>query len=114
MRTNPLLIETIEAILVLTNAPDQAYGERIAEQLINQKLAACVNLQLPCISIYQWHGQLERSTEIPLYIKTSKSRYDAVEQVIRELHPYELPEIIYVKIDGGSNAYLQWLSQNLY
>lgn len=114
MTTNPLLKEATEAIIVLTNVPNQACAERIAEQLLSQNLATCVNIQPPCLSIYTWQGEVERNTEIPLYIKTIKSRYVAVEQVIREFHPYELPEIVYVNLDGGSSAYIQWLTQTIF
>lgn len=102
---------TETALLVLTNAPDQATAATIAESLIQQKLAACVNVLGPCSSVYHWQGAVETSTEIPLLIKTTRDRYDAVERAIVALHPYELPEVIAVPILAGLPAYLGWLQQ---
>ena len=100
-----------EALLVLTNLPDQNSANQIAERLIAGRLAACVNLLAPCHSIYHWEGKVESATEVPLLIKTTQERYDAVEQCILELHPYELPEIIQVPVTGGLPAYLQWIAR---
>lgn len=104
-------LENSSAVLVLTNMPDQGSAENIARELVAKKLAACVNLLAPCQSFYQWHGKLETATEIPLLIKTTSLRYPELEQAIRELHPYELPEIIHVPVTGGLPAYLTWLHQ---
>ena len=103
--------ETISTILVCTNLPDQASAENMAQHLITAKLAACVNIMAPCTSIYHWQGKIESVTEIPLLIKTTRQLYAAVEAAIRELHPYELPEIIYVTVDGGLPTYIQWIQQ---
>jgi len=101
-----------EVILVLTNLPDSASAEKLAEYLISQKLAACVNMLAPCISMYEWQGKLEKTTEIPMVIKTTIQCYPALESAITELHPYELPEIIHVPVTGGLTAYLSWISHN--
>lgn len=98
------------AIMVLSNVPDQASAKKLAQHLVEKRLAACVNILSPCVSIYHWQGKIESASEIPLLIKTTADRYAAVEQAIRELHPYELPEIVYVSLDGGSNAYFQWIA----
>lgn len=103
--------ETTNTILVQTNLPDQASAENIAQHLIAAKLAACVSILAPCASIYHWQGKVESATEIPLLIKTTEQRYAAVEAAILELHPYELPEILYVTVSGGLPAYIQWLQQ---
>lgn len=96
-------------ILVLTNAPDSEVANRIAGHLVDQGLAACVNILTPCTSIYHWQGRTESAQEIPLLIKTVQSRYMEVETAICKLHPYELPEIVQVPLDSGLPAYLQWL-----
>ena len=96
-------------ILVLTNAPDSEVAGRIAGHLIEQGLAACVNILAPCTSIYHWQGRIESAQEIPLLIKTIRSRYMEVEAAICKLHPYELPEIVQVPVEGGLPAYLQWM-----
>jgi periplasmic divalent cation tolerance protein len=103
--------ETSGTILVLTNFPDRASAENMAQHLVAKKLAACVNLLAPCTSIYHWQGKIENTTEIPLLIKTTEQRYPAVEAAIHDMHPYELPEIIYVSVGGGSPAYIQWIQQ---
>ena len=103
--------ETTSTILVQTNLPDQACAENMAQHLVAAKLAACVSILAPCTSIYHWQGKIESATEIPLLIKTTEQRYTAVEAAIRELHPYELPEIVYVTVNGGLPAYIQWVQQ---
>jgi periplasmic divalent cation tolerance protein len=98
-----------EALLVLTNCPDEAVADRIALALVEQSLAACVNRLAPVRSIYRWQGNVERATEVPLLIKTTRERYSDVEQAIRHLHPYEVPEIIAWPIAAGHAAYLRWI-----
>jgi periplasmic divalent cation tolerance protein len=98
-----------EALVILTNCPDDAVADRIARALVEQGLAACVN-RLPAVqSTYRWQGAVERATETPLLIKTTRMRYTEVEQAIRALHPYEVPEIIAVPIEAGLAAYLRWI-----
>jgi len=98
-------------ILVLTSLPDQQSAEALAQHLIAAKLAACVNILAPCTSIYHWQGKTESASEIPLLIKTTQTSYAALEQTIRQRHPYELPEIIHVPVSGGLPAYLDWVVQ---
>jgi periplasmic divalent cation tolerance protein len=99
------------AILVMSNWPDRETASRVAEQLVEGRLAACVNLLAPCRSIYHWQGKTESAEEIPMLIKTTEARYAEVEQWIRGHHPYELPEILSVPISGGLPDYLQWVHQ---
>jgi periplasmic divalent cation tolerance protein len=104
-------LSSVEAILVLTNLPSQASAESMAQNLVAEKLAACVNILGPCTSIYHWQGKTESATEFPLLIKTTQQRYAALEEAICQWHPYELPEIIHVPITGGLPAYLTWLTK---
>ncbi len=97
------------ALLVLTNCPDAASADRIALALVEQGLAACVNQLAPVHSTYRWQGNVERATELPLLIKTTRERYGDVEQAIRHLHPYEVPEIIAMPVSAGYAAYLRWI-----
>ena len=99
----------VEALVVLTNCPDELVADRIALALVEQGLAACVNRLAPAHSIYRWQGSVERATEVPLLIKTARQRYGDVEQAIRHLHPYEVPEIIAWPIAAGNTAYLRWI-----
>ena len=99
----------MDSLLVLTNMPDRASAEKLAALLIEQRLAACVNLLAPCDSVYRWRGEIQRDEEHPLLIKTTQERYAELETSIRANHPYELPEIIAVSIVQGLSAYLQWV-----
>ena len=96
-------------LLVLTNLPDQAQAEKLAQAIIEQRLAASVNILAPCTSVYRWQGKTETAHEVPMLIKTTAQAYAEVESLIREQHPYELPEIVQVPIIGGLPAYIQWL-----
>ena len=100
----------MKPLLVLTNLPDRAAAESLAEALINERLAACVNILAPCRSLYRWQGSVQHDEEHPLLIKTTEERYAALEQAIRTRHPYELPEIVAVRIERGLAAYLDWLA----
>ena len=96
-------------LLVLTTAPDQDTAERLASYLVEQKLAACVNISPPITSVYRWQEKIERDTEHSLMIKTSRARYDALQTAIQKQHPYELPEIVAVPLQRGLPAYLEWI-----
>ena len=99
----------MDGLLVVTNLPDRASAEKLGALLIEQRLAACVNLLAPCDSVYRWRGEIRRDQEHPLLIKTTQERYAELEASIRANHPYELPEIIAVSIVQGLSAYLQWV-----
>jgi len=100
----------MSVLLVLTNLPDRAAAEKLADALIEKQLAACVNILAPCRSVYRWKGALQHEEEHPLLIKTTAERYAALQQAIRAGHPYELPEIIAVPIEHGLPEYLEWVS----
>jgi periplasmic divalent cation tolerance protein len=100
-------------LLVLTNLPERAAAERLAEALIEKRLAACVNILAPCRSVYRWKGALQRDEEHPMLIKTTAERYPALEAAIRAGHPYELPEIIAVSVERGLQPYLDWVAAEL-
>ena len=99
----------MDTLLVLTNLPDRASAERLADGLIGQRLAACVNILAPCRSVYRWQDKVQHDEEHPLLIKTTAERYAALEAAIRAGHPYELPEIIALPIEQGLPAYLDWV-----
>lgn len=100
----------MKAILIITNFPDRKSALALAEKLVETHLAACVNVLSECSSVYRWEGKTETATEIPLLIKTQQQHYDQVEQMIKAMHPYELPEVIIVPVSGGLPAYLQWIA----
>lgn len=99
-----------EVVIVLTNLPDRAAALRLATALVEQRLAACVNVLGECASVYRWKGAVENAAEVPVMIKTRAGRYAEVEAAIRRLHPYELPEIIAVPVVRGFDQYLQWVA----
>ena len=95
--------------IVLTTCPDSQCAERIANALVSEQLAACVNIVPTVTSVYRWKGKLLNDKEHLLIIKSSAHRYRAIEKQILALHPYELPEVIAVPITNGLNDYLSWL-----
>ena len=97
--------------IVLTTCPDKACGERIATALVEEGLAACVNILPAMQSIYIWKGQIENATEHLLLIKSPAARFSAIQERIQTLHPYELPEIIAVPVADGLPGYLAWLNK---
>jgi len=101
------------AILIISSAPDTATSEKIANRLIEQDLAACVNIVPGMRSIYKWQGKLESGSEQLLLIKAPQTMYAAIEKQIAAMHPYELPEIIAVSIEAGLPAYLDWVGERM-
>jgi len=105
-----------DVVLVLSTAPaapGDDTAEQIARTLIDERLAACVNIHAPMASIYRWKGAVERDSERQLVIKTTRNTLPALEKRLRELHPYELPEFIVVAASGGSTVYLEWVAQQI-
>ncbi len=100
----------METLLVITNLPDRASAERLADGLVARNLAACVNILSPCRSVYRWKGEVQHDEEHPVLVKTTRERYSELEQAIRSAHPYELPEIIALPVTAGLEAYLQWVA----
>lgn len=99
--------------LILCTCPDHPTAERIAHLLIDQKLAACVNILPGIQSIYPWQGKVESAQEHLLLIKSRQDCYAALEAAIRQHHPYQIPEIVAVAIQQGSADYLKWLDSHL-
>ena len=100
-----------DILLVITNMPDAATAEKLAQQIIDARVAACVNQLAPCTSTYRWRDNIETASEVPLLIKTTQTAYPRLEALIRAAHPYELPEIIAVPVSVGLPAYLDWVNQ---
>lgn len=100
-----------EAMLVITNFPNLETAQQSAQELVELKLAACVNLFNPVQSIYSWQGKIEQAEEVSLHIKTTKNNIIKIETIIIKNHPYEVPEIIALKIESGYRPYMQWIAQ---
>jgi len=96
-------------LLVLTTMPDHQAAEALAEKILRSNIAACVNILPEMTSIYVWKGKTQHGSENQLIIKTTAARYDALQALISDLHPYELPEIIAVPITHGLPEYLNWV-----
>jgi periplasmic divalent cation tolerance protein len=101
--------EPIEPLVVLTTCPDAAVAARIARELVESGLAACVNRVGAVHSTYRWRGAVQDEPEVLLVIKTLTTRYSELEMRLKSLHPYEVPEIIALPVTRGSAEYLAWL-----
>lgn len=99
--------------IVFNTCPDADNAQRIAEALVERNLAACVNIVPGLRSVYRWKGKRESAEELLLIIKARAADYAKLETAIRELHPYELPEIVAVSIETGLPAYLQWIEHDV-
>ena len=98
------------ALLTFCTCPFGEPADTIADTLVREGLAACVN-QIPGLtSVYRWQGKIEHDAETLLLIKTTDSRFDALSARLRELHPYDLPEIIATPVTRGLPEYIQWVS----
>jgi periplasmic divalent cation tolerance protein len=97
-------------MLVLTNLPDREAACKLAEGLVDARLAACVNVLAECDSIYRWKGAVETAAEVPVLIKTRAALYSDVEAFICAHHPYELPEVIALPVHAGLAPYLAWVA----
>lgn len=99
-----------EVLLVMSTLPDRDSAQALARILVESRLAACVNVLAPCVSVYRWQGAVEETAEVPLVIKTTARRYAALESALRAHHPYELPEIVAVPLARGLPGYLEWVA----
>ena len=98
-----------EFVLVYSTFPDEATARRIGEMLVTARLAACVNIQPPMLSIYEWQGKLETVPETAAFIKTRRALADAAIAAARRLHPYAVPCFLVLPVAGGDPDYLAWL-----
>ncbi|MEM6799130.1 MAG: divalent-cation tolerance protein CutA [Planctomycetota bacterium] len=98
---------------VTTTTGDRDLAERIATELVDRRLAACAQVSGPIESIYRWQGRIERGEEWLCVAKTTSSHFAAIEQLVGQLHPYDVPELIATPIVGASAAYLAWLRGEL-
>jgi periplasmic divalent cation tolerance protein len=100
-------------VVVLSAIGAQSDALKIARALVEERLAACVNVVPGITSIYRWKGVVEQEPELLLVIKTLAERVDALKARLLELHPYELPEVVVIPIGGGHGAYLEWIAQQV-
>ena len=100
-----------DVVIVLTTVPEGDLGDTIARRLIEERIAACVNVCAPMTSLYRWRGVVERETERQLVIKTTREHVPAVQACIAGLHSYELPEFMVIAVADGSTAYVDWVGR---
>lgn len=100
-------------VVVLTTAPDVGTAERLASDLVEARLAACVNVVGGVTSIYRWKGALTRDGEVFLVIKTRAERVDALRDRLVESHPYEVPEVLVLPVSSGHAPYLAWIDESV-
>jgi periplasmic divalent cation tolerance protein len=103
---------TSDYVLALTTLPADADAAEFGRTLIDERLAACVNLLPVMESVYRWEGKIEFEAERQLVIKTSRDRVADLWDRVRELHPYEVPEFIVIPIVDGNEAYLRWIGES--
>lgn len=96
--------------VALTTIGSLEEGRRIARALVERRLAACVNLVPKLTSVYRWQGAVEEAEEVLLFIKTTEAQLDALEAAVRELHSYELPEFLALRVEAASQPYLDWIA----
>lgn len=102
-----------QIVVILTTMPaadDDSRTDELARTLVDERLAACVNVHRPMTSTFRWKGTVERDAERQVVIKTTRDRVAALEARLHQLHPYELPEFIVLSVDGGSDAYVKWVN----
>jgi|SRR5215468_12001368 len=100
-----------DVVLVLSTVPDDESAETLVRALVEERLAACINMSSPVISTYRWQGQIERDVERQITIKTTREQLPALHARLVELHTYELPEFIVIDVHAGSGDYLAWVAR---
>jgi periplasmic divalent cation tolerance protein len=99
-------------LLALSTFPDRETAQRISNQLVSEKLAACANILPPIESVYRWKGKIETGNETLVFFKLSEDQQSTFQEKLRSLHPYEVPEIIFVPVSAGLPEYLRWVINN--
>src|SRR5690349_18428108 len=103
---------TDDIVLALSTFPDRETAQRICTQLVDEKFAACANILPGIESIYWWKDKIESGNEALVFFKVSEDRKSAFQEKLNSLHPYEVPEIVFVPISSGSRAYLRWVVES--
>lgn len=99
-------------LLALSTFPDGEIARRISNQLVTERFAACANILSAVESIYRWKNKIESGNEILVFFKITEERQTAFQDKLRSLHPYDVPEIVFVPVEGGLPEYLRWVSDN--
>jgi len=108
-----LMLDAAPFVLMLTTWPDDRDPATLARTLVEERLAACVSVLAPMVSVYRWQGAVEQSAERQVIIKTTAAQVDAVAERLSSLHPYDVPEMLVLPIAKGSEAYLDWMQESV-
>lgn len=103
---------SIEYVIVLTTLPTEANVDLFASTLVESRLAACVSILSPVDSVYRWQDKVERASEWQVVMKTTRDRAAALQERVRELHPYDVPELLVVPVIDGHEPYLRWIADS--
>ena len=107
------MVSPLSFVIVLSTYPTDRDPLPLARALVDERLAACVNVLAPMQSIYRWDGQVEQAAEHQLVIKTRSDRVEALERRLKSLHPYDVPEFLVLDVAGGGEAYLSWIADGV-
>jgi periplasmic divalent cation tolerance protein len=107
-------LQNSKFIVILSTAGSAEEGEKIAEKLVSDRLVACVNIISGMKSIYWWNQAVQKEEEVLMIMKTERVKFDEVQQAIRSLHSYEVPEVICLPIENGFEGYLKWIENTLH
>jgi periplasmic divalent cation tolerance protein len=99
-------------LLALSTFPDRETAQRVSNQLVTEKFVACANILPQVESVYRWDGKIENGTETLVFFKVSEERQAAFQEKLRSLHPYNVPEIIFIPVSSGLPDYLRWVAEN--
>ena len=102
-----------DKVLILTTTGNESEARKIAQELVGRRLAACVNIIPRIQSVYRWEGKVESAEEFLLLIKTARTRIEELQSAIRELHSYDLPELVVIAMEDGSEKYLNWIAESV-
>jgi periplasmic divalent cation tolerance protein len=103
---------TDKILLALSTFPDRETAQRVSQQIITEKFAACANIFPAIESIYRWKDKIETGNETLVFFKLSEDRKEIFQEKLRSLHPYEIPEIVFVPMSAGLPEYLRWVTEN--
>jgi periplasmic divalent cation tolerance protein len=106
-------MDQLEAVVVLTTWPAESDPSQVATSLVEERLAACVNVLPAMVSVYRWHDAVERAAERQVIIKTTTAAVAPLLARLEALHPYEIPEMLVVPSSGGGEAYLRWIAESV-
>ena len=101
-----------EILLAISTFPDETTAARVARELVTKKLVACANIGAPVQSIYRWQGTIEDAPETMVFFKTTAARFEEFQSTLRSLHPYDVPEIVAVRLNDGLPDYLRWVVES--